>query len=316
MAALLLTAPLAAQAPVILKDNAGWVGAVAFSPDGKHLAVGTSDGAIGVWEVPGGKKVVASGSHQDAVSALAWSKDGKQIVSGSHDGTAIRHVPALERRSMTVQVPYESAGGAVLSIALGADGKRGFAGKMDGTIREWAPHLNVEVAVYRHHTSWINGLALDRTGARIASASSDNTVQVRGVKEFDELHTFRVREGEVRSVAFAPDGKSLAAGIRYGTVRVWHLESKKEVSLQAHVGETWAVAFTPDGKTLVSGGGDWNKPSQVRLWDTASWKERAALPHSGEVLCLAISPDGRWLAAGSWDRTVRVWDLTRIAAGK
>jgi WD40 repeat protein len=72
------------------------------------------------------------------------------------------------------------------------------------------------------------------------------------------------------------------------------------------------VAFTPDGKSLCSGGGDWNRPGEVRVWDTPTWKERAVLKHSGEVLCLAVSSDGKHLAAGSWDRTVKVWDLTRI----
>ncbi|MBI1914463.1 MAG: hypothetical protein HYS12_06950 [Planctomycetes bacterium] len=42
----------------------------------------------------------------------------------------------------------------------------------------------------------------------------------------------------------------------------------------------------------------------------AQGRERARLKHTGEVLCVAISPDGRTLAAGSWDRTVKVWDLS------
>jgi WD40 repeat protein len=165
----------------------------------------------------------------------------------------------------------------------------------------------------QRHTSWVNGLAIDKSGELLASAGSDNTVRLWEPKSLQEIHTFPVKEGEVRSVAISPNSKLIAAGIRYGTVRVWDIETTKEVaSLKGHAGETWAVAFTPDGKTLASAGGDWNKPGDVRLWDVATWKESATLKHSGEVLCLAISADGRRLAAGSWDRTVKVWDLTRM----
>ena len=45
---------------------------------------------------------------------------------------------------------------------------------------------------------------------------------------------------------------------------------------------------------------------------TRTWQERTTLKHSSEVLFLAISPDGRALAAGSWDRTVKIWDLSGL----
>src|SRR5262249_18378957 len=116
--------------------------------------------------------------------------------------------------------------------------------------------------------------------------------------------------GEIRSVAFAPDGRTLAAGTRYGLVKIWDLPTRKErLSLPGHEGHVWSVTFTPDGKTLAGGDGDWDRPGKILLWDPATGRVRDTLTHSGEVLCLAISADGRMLAAGSWDKTVRVWKL-------
>jgi WD40 repeat protein len=205
--------------------------------------------------------------------------------------------------------------GPVLSLAFSADGKRLFTGSIDSTIREWDLDTRKEIQIIRDHSSWVNSLATDPAGRWLASAGSDNMLQVR-IQRDSRLNNIRltniipVKDGEIRAVALAPNGKFVAAGIRYSGVRVWDLETNREIaSFQAHAGETWAVAFTPDGKTLASGGGDWNKPGEVRLWKVETWKEWAKLQHTGEVLCLAISPDGHYLAAGSWDRTVRIWKL-------
>jgi WD40 repeat protein len=121
------------------------------------------------------------------------------------------------------------------------------------------------------------------------------------------------RDGEIRSVAFASDGKTLAAGTRYGAVRVWDVATgRQEACLTGHAGDVWGVAFAPHSKTLVSGDGDWDRPGDVRVWDTATWRQRQTLKHSGEVLCLAFAPNGKWLAAGSWDRTVKIWAVDSL----
>jgi WD40 repeat protein len=304
---------VAAQEPITLKGHGGWVGAVAFAPDNRRLAIGTSDGRVCIWDVVDGKKLATLQKHEDAVAALTFSGDGKVVVSGGHDRVAIvQEIQADLKAGPKHTLPGH--GGAVLSLVISATpGKRFFTGSMDGSIREFDLDMNRALKVIKGHTSWVNGLATDRQSTMLASASSDNSVQVRRLKDAEVIQTFRVKEGEIRSVAFSPDGKLAAAGIRYGGVRVWNLNDQKEVaSLKAHNGETWAVAFTPDGKTLASGGGDWNKPGEVRLWNVDTWKERAKLQHSGEVLCLSISADGNYLAAGSWDRTVKVWKVPRM----
>src|SRR5262249_52819751 len=112
---------------------------------------------------------------------------------------------------------------------------------------------------------------------------------------------------EIRAVAFSPAGRLLAAGTRYGLVKVWDVPGGREIAtLRGHAGEVWAVAFSPDGRTLASGDGDWNRPGEVKLWDTATWRERPGLGRAGDALCWAFAPRGRALAAGSWDRTVKL----------
>jgi WD40 repeat protein len=309
---LMVAANSQAQEPTTLKQPGGWVGAIAFSPNNRDLAVGTSDGQVSLWDVTLGKKILSLQKHRDAVAALSWSAKGGLLASGSHDG-AVMMRDFANKKLGGFEFALQRNKGAVMAVALSPDGRKIYTGGIDATINELVfKDLGLEQKSFFHHTSWVNGLALDPSGALLASASSDNSLQVHRVADRNSINIFRVTEGEIRSVAFSPDGKWVAAGIRYGNVRVWDLEMSKEIaSFKPFAGETWAVAFTPDGKTLVAGGGDWHKPSDVRRWDVGSWKELAPLPHSGEVLCLAISSDGHWLAAGSWDRTVRIWKLAK-----
>jgi WD40 repeat protein/energy-coupling factor transporter ATP-binding protein EcfA2 len=110
----------------------------------------------------------------------------------------------------------------------------------------------------------------------------------------------------VNSVAFSPDGKTLATGCRDGAVKLWDAASRQELAtLIGHSASVHAVAFSPDGKTLATACED----KTVRLWDVASHQELVALTgHTDGIYTVAFSPDGKTLATGSTDLTVKLWD--------
>jgi WD40 repeat protein len=71
------------------------------------------------------------------------------------------------------------------------------------------------------------------------------------------------REELVLSLAFSPDGRTLAAGTGRGEVELWDVASgRRRSTLRGHTGGVWALVFAPDGQTLFSGGDD----DTVRAW--------------------------------------------------
>jgi hypothetical protein len=118
----------------------------------------------------------------------------------------------------------------------------------------------------------------------------------------------------VTAVAFAPDGRTLAAGSDDRTVSLWDLTDRGRPRRLGHPlthgEEVMSVAFAPDGRTLAAAGDD----KTVILWDLTdrTRPRRLGQPltgHSGHVWSVAFAPDGHTLAAGIADHTVSLWDL-------
>jgi Tol biopolymer transport system component len=142
-------------------------------------------------------------------------------------------------------------------------------------------------------------------------------VAVRPTAVADDTKPQRTLGGhrfEVHSVAFSPDGKTLASGGGYfsadlkpGEIMLWDVGTGQlRDSFKGHAGGVWSVAFSPDGKTLASGSAD----KTVRLWDVTTGRTVATLAgHTDWVRSVAFTPDSKTVASASNDQTIKVWDV-------
>lgn len=112
----------------------------------------------------------------------------------------------------------------------------------------------------------------------------------------------------VYSVAFSPDGKTVAAGCQDHAVYLLDAETRATRVLRGHTDQILAVAFSPDGQQLASASWD----GQIRIWDVAAGVQRKLIQgHEAGVRSLAFDPSGARLASGNYGNEARIWDLDR-----
>ncbi|MFQ5858691.1 MAG: WD40 repeat domain-containing protein, partial [Anaerolineae bacterium] len=132
----------------------------------------------------------------------------------------------------------------------------------------------------------------------------------------------------VVSVAFSPDGQTLASGSRDNTIILWDTSTVLSAGvasggtsgqrLAGHSDVVWSVAFSPDGQTLASSScGELSvyegcRQGEIRLWDVATGRliGQPLAGHTDVVWSVAFSPDGQSLASGSDDTTIMLWDVS------
>ena len=155
--------------------------------------------------------------------------------------------------------------------------------------------------------SSISSLAMN--GAMIALGSYQEIELVNS--DGKSLNKFSGASNQVRSVAFSPDGKLLAAAggnpSQFGEVKIFNIADGKEIaSIRGHRDNIFSLAFSPDGKMMATCSYD----KMIKLWDVATGKELKNLKdHTDAVFAVAFSPDGKKLASAAADRNVKIWDV-------
>lgn len=330
----------------VFAESFGGILSVAFSPDGRQLAIVDSNGGLRLWDLQSGRSRMTQRVHDVWTWSIAFSPDGQTLATASDDRTAklwnvetgqcLRTLAghthsvlaavfspdgkwlATSSDDQTIRLWNISGSGdhdrswtahdhRVWSLGFNAEGKILASSSEDHTIKLWDMESGACLQTLRGHANWVKGIAFHPNGVLFASGSHDHTIKLWDLRSGQCLKTLIGHSDAVTAVAFSTEGQQIVSSSHDHTLRVWEVQSGRCLKvLQGHSNRLWSFALHPDGRRIVSGGDD----HAAKIWDLRSGQcVKTFSGYTNAILCMAYSADHSILASGHEDETVKLWDL-------
>ena len=302
---------------------------VAFSPDGKSLAVG-GYGEVTLWDLAGAKiarRFVAE-KEKSMVQAVAFDKSGKQLFAGAGEPDASGSVLVFDTATGALTSQFKEPKGPVTSLATSPDGKLLAAGSGDGNAYVWNPADGKCAATLKFHKLAVLHVGFSVDGKYLTTAGADRAVQVWETSAWKPDRRETRLEDTVRR-CYLRSSRPSGADVQHQFALV--VGGRESRSIQVRLDDKAASWSRKDAKAQMSSGipldGLWisrkggNRvyvacsDGTVKVFDEISGPPGSFEPvatlsgHTDWVYGIAASPDNKRLASVSGDGTVKLWDL-------
>jgi WD40 repeat protein len=312
---------------------------LALGPQARYLASADGGGSVRLWSLADRRQLCTFKPTTRAVS-LAFTPDGNSLLTGDEQGNLARWDidppafrtwfadPALQ--AVSAPKSLSAHRGAVLTLAIGKDGKTLASGARDHLVKLWSLADGKLTATMEGHKDDVKCVALSPDGQTTYSASGDKTARIWGppkpgaappppqpkqrkgavVKPFGPrgtlIATLEGHTGGVESLVLSPDAKTLATGSRDNTIRLWSVPQGRLVAtLSGHENTPGQIQFTSDGKLLAS-----HAEREWRLWSVPDGRLIGSRGGRDEnIEAIAAMPDSTALLSSGPDHELRFWSL-------
>ncbi len=301
----------------VCSGHSGKLSSVAFSPDGKHVATGSSDRSVRIWDAATAEFIRQLNGHVGSVNSVSFSAQGDRLVSGSEDGRVVVWNASTWEKEFVFDQHASPVSSAVFDPQSDEVASGTFNSSGPGEILIWDSRIGEVRLTLKGHGQRITGLAYSPDGKLLFSSSHDQTVRVWDTANGETVRVFAEHVLPVSGLAVSSDGQLVASAAGRsqadqpdeGDILVWEAHTGRIVHrLQGHRERALALAFGPDGQRLATAGWD----PEIKLWDMLSGQEVLALRghavgDARGVMGLAFSPRGDSLASAGVDMTARIW---------
>ncbi len=280
------------------------VRSLCWSPDGKTLATGGSDGTVRFWNVSSLRLQRPSARFSSAVLALAWQPRGKLIAAYCADGT-VRLWPydgslqkAMVIRILANPVPDYF----VPTVVFHPDGTQILASEIGATV--WARNVTTGERIqpgFNHGGEYCEGVAYHPDGTRVLTANANWRAQLWDARTGKAVGRSILTANRNRYAAFDPAGSRFLTGHHIeNSVQVWETSSLQPLGKKAILnGNVHAAHFSSDGRQLVVSG----ESRILGAWDWGTGR-RVGLPvvTQDDTRTALLTPDGKQLVVGGTER--------------
>jgi WD40 repeat protein len=268
--------------------------AVAISPDGRRIAVGTAGGAVVVYDLLGDAPRVIGRHRQGGITAIAFGPNGETVASaGEGDGV-------VRLWDLSTSPPLVPRGSAELAErAVFARDAPLVAVSDYGTVKVW--RLNGgRPRVLRAGGAEVRDLAFTQGARAILDVSDDGVLRLRSLAG-GRPRVVRRGLGSLSAAAFSPDHRRVATVDERGVLSVWPTRHGPPVTLSRRARGVSRIVFSPDGRRIATA--DLVDTRTIKIWDLDGGSaETWAMPD--RVTAMAFSPDGARIAAAGLERGV------------
>jgi WD40 repeat protein len=306
---IIMSKPSSGAEPVLeigeQKDRAK---SMAYSPDGKILAVSDESFDLKLFDAASGKLLRKLPGNDTNNNRVCWSPDGRTIHGiGSNEWMLWDATTGATKR----KIPCDMTGTSAKCMALSPDGKV-FATAGQGVLKLWDAESGTARGEFAPHGTIMVAIAFSPDSKSIATCGWDRKVQISTVATGALGRAFEF-ERNVLFAEFSRDGKTVFVVDENATLHQFDVASGNDTPAPRLRFDPTQIAVSPDGKLVAVAGG-----ARVQIWSRPdnTWRTVKITDTATEVTAVAFSPDGKRIATGGTNRGILVWNVSDIPAEK